>query len=314
MGPQKSLSCLASSIMVHLPQLGLSFTATVLSALSPLSSPSSICILDDPVPLKNQLDEEGLEMREFVGDWNTKQRLPVGFDGWTKRLEKLCTLMLQSLGIGGGWWMGARKIENPKCHCNTPGLFTMISFTKNKPPPLWLPPSSYFHYTKYAKHHSPTPPPRYPNNLNFHHHSNFLEPPPPPQTPPPPPSFPQFSPRNPHFSYNPSPNHPQIHDNYNHQRSHHDLPHSTQLPWVSHQLYDDLQPPRRLPEFDHCVHEPRPNFTFLRDDHMQTRHELEGDPNPNSRLDQDRNVVTDGESEHCRRRVEFGSNSDRSSF
>ncbi|KAL3592476.1 hypothetical protein D5086_011116 [Populus alba] len=77
MGPQKSLSFLASSIMVHLPQLGLSFTATVLSALSPLSSPSSICILDDPVPLK----------------------LPVGFDGWTKRLEKLCTLMLQSLGI-----------------------------------------------------------------------------------------------------------------------------------------------------------------------------------------------------------------------
>ncbi|KAJ6997945.1 hypothetical protein NC653_014235 [Populus alba x Populus x berolinensis] len=175
------------------------------------------------------------------------------------------------------------------------------------------PPSSYFHYTKYAKHHSPTPPPRYPNNLNFHHHSNFLEPPPPPQTPPPPPSFPQFSPRNPHFSYNPSPNHPQIHDNYNHQRSHHDLPHSTQLPWVSHQLYDDRQPPCRLPEFDHCVHEPRPDFTFLRDDHMQTRHEMEDDPNPNSRLDQDRNVVTDGESEHCRRRVEFGSNSDRSS-
>ncbi|KAG6776122.1 hypothetical protein POTOM_019626 [Populus tomentosa] len=175
------------------------------------------------------------------------------------------------------------------------------------------PPSSYFHYTKYAKHHSPTPPPRYPNNLNFHHHSNFLEPPPPPQTPPPPPSFPQFSPRNPHFSYNPSPNHPQIHDNYNHQRSHHDLPHSTQLPWVSHQLYDDRQPLRRLPEFDHCVHEPRPDFTFLRDDHMQTRHELEGDPNPNSRLDQDRDVVTDGESEHCRRGVEFGSNSDRSS-
>ncbi|KAJ6920116.1 hypothetical protein NC651_013895 [Populus alba x Populus x berolinensis] len=171
------------------------------------------------------------------------------------------------------------------------------------------PPSSYFHCTKYAKH----PSPRYPNNLNFHHHSNFLEPPPPPQTPPPPPSFPQFSPRNPHFSYNPSPNHPQIHDNYNHQRSHHDLPHSTQLPWGSHQLYDDRQPPRRLPEFDHCVHEPRPDFTFLRDDHMQTRHELEGDPNPNSRLIQDRNVVTDGESEHCRRRGEFGSNSDRSS-
>nr|AXY97679.1 Zinc finger C-x8-C-x5-C-x3-H type family protein [Populus tomentosa] len=175
------------------------------------------------------------------------------------------------------------------------------------------PPSSYFHYTKYAKHSSPTPSPRYPNNLNFHHHSNFLEPPPPPQTPPPPPSFPQFSSRNPHFSYNPSPNHPQIHDNYNHQRSHHDLPHSTQLPWVSHQLYDDRQPPRRLPEFDHCVHEPRPDFTFLRDDHMQTRHELEGDPNPNSRLVQDRNVVTDGESEHRRRRGEFGSNSDRSS-
>ncbi|XP_061972355.1 uncharacterized protein LOC133694706 isoform X4 [Populus nigra] len=175
------------------------------------------------------------------------------------------------------------------------------------------PPSSYFHYTKYAKHSSPIPSPCYPNNLNFHHHSNFLEPPPPPQTPPPPPLFPQFSPRNPHFSYIPSPNHPQIHDNYNHQRSHHDLPHSTQLPWVSHQLYDDRQPPRRLPEFDHCVHEPRPDFTFLRDDHMQTRHELEGDPNPNSRLVQDRNVVTDGESEHRRRRGEFGSNSDRSS-
>ncbi|KAJ6998085.1 hypothetical protein NC653_014324 [Populus alba x Populus x berolinensis] len=108
MGPQKSLSCLASSIMVHLPQLGLSFTATVLSALSPLSSPSSICILDDPCLLRSSERKQSgaeptrgrrLEMREFVGDWNTKQRLPVGFDGWTKRLEKLCTLMLQSLGI-----------------------------------------------------------------------------------------------------------------------------------------------------------------------------------------------------------------------
>jgi hypothetical protein len=28
--------------------------------------------------------------------------------------------------------MGAPKIENPKCHCNTPGLFNMISFMKNK--------------------------------------------------------------------------------------------------------------------------------------------------------------------------------------
>ncbi|KAH8515825.1 hypothetical protein H0E87_004312 [Populus deltoides] len=180
------------------------------------------------------------------------------------------------------------------------------------------PRSSYFHYTKYANPRSPTlplpppPPPPYRNNLNFHHHINFLAPPPPPPQQLRPPQTPQFSPRNPQFSYNHSPNHPQIHDNYHHQLSHHDLPHFTQLPRVSHQFNDERQPPRRLPESDHRVHEPRPDFRVLRND-RQTRHELEGNPNPNSRLIQDRNIVIDRESEHHHIRSEFGSNSDRSS-
>ncbi|KAJ6954247.1 hypothetical protein NC652_005861 [Populus alba x Populus x berolinensis] len=180
------------------------------------------------------------------------------------------------------------------------------------------PRSSYFHQTKYANPPSPTlplpppPPPPYRNNLNFHPPINFLAPPPPPPQQLRPPQTPQFSPRNPQFSYNHSPNHPQIHDNYHHQLSHHDLPHFTQLPRVSHQFNDERQPPRRLPESDHRVHEPRPDFRVLRND-RQTRHELEGNPNPNSRFMQDRNIVIDRESEHYHIRGEFGSNSGRSS-
>ncbi|KAJ6939182.1 hypothetical protein NC651_005584 [Populus alba x Populus x berolinensis] len=182
------------------------------------------------------------------------------------------------------------------------------------------PRSSYFHQTKYANPPSPTlplpppPPPPLPyrNNHNFHPHINFLAPPPPPPQQLRPPQTPQFSPRNPQFSYNHSPNHPQIHDNYHHQLSHHDLPHFTQLPRVSHQFNDERQPPRRLPESDHRVHEPRPDFRVLRND-RQTRHELEGNPNPNSRLLQDRNIVIDREREQYHIRGEFGSNSGRSS-
>ncbi|KAJ6405376.1 hypothetical protein OIU84_013354 [Salix udensis] len=178
------------------------------------------------------------------------------------------------------------------------------------------PRSSYFHHTKYANPPSPSPtlpppPPLYPNSLNFHHHINFLAPPPPPQQQPRPPQTPQFSPRNLQFSYNHSPNHPQTHDNYHRQLSHHDLPHFTQLPRVSHQFNDERQPPRRLPEFDHRAHEPRPDFRFFRND-QQTRHELEGNPNPNSRLVQDRNILIERESEHYHIRGGFGSNSDRS--
>ncbi|KAJ6685344.1 hypothetical protein OIU79_015405 [Salix purpurea] len=178
------------------------------------------------------------------------------------------------------------------------------------------PRSSYFHHTKYANPPpSPTlppPPPLYPNSLNFHHHINFLAPPPPQQQPRPP-QTPQFSPRNLQFSYNHSPNHPQTHDNYHRQLSHHDLPHFTQLPRVSHQFNDERQPPRRLPEFDHRAHEPRPDFRVFRND-QQTRHELEGNPNPNpnSRLVQDRNILIERESEHYHIRGGFGSNSDRS--
>nr|XP_034930374.1 uncharacterized protein At1g21580 isoform X2 [Populus alba] len=176
------------------------------------------------------------------------------------------------------------------------------------------PRSSYFHQTKYANPPSPTlplpppPPPPYRNNLNFHPPINFLAPPPPPPQQLRPPQTPQFSSDN----HNHSPNHPQIHDNYHHQLSHHDLPHFTQLPRVSHQFNDERQPPRRLPESDHRVHEPRPDFRVLRND-RQTRHELEGNPNPNSRFMQDRNIVIDRESEHYHIRGEFGSNSGRSS-
>ncbi|XP_011027445.1 PREDICTED: uncharacterized protein LOC105127746 isoform X4 [Populus euphratica] len=184
------------------------------------------------------------------------------------------------------------------------------------------PRSSYFHHTKYANPPSPTlplplplphpQPSLYRNNLNIHGHINFPAPPPPHPQQLRPPQTPQFSPRNPQFSYNHSPNHPQIHDNYHHQLSRHDLTHFTPLPRVSHQFNDDRQPPRRLPESDHRVHEPRPDFRVLRHD-RQTRHELEGNPNPNSRLIQDRNIVIDRESEHYHIRGEFGSNSDRSS-
>lgn len=106
---------------------------------------------------------------------------------------------------------------------------------------------------------------------------------------------------------------PQIHNNYHHnyhhQQSHQDLPHFTELPWVSHQFEDDRQPPRV--HLNSITMSTNPNLV-LQFCMMIDKLGMEWNVILILTL-QDCNVMIDGESEHYHHRGEYGSNSERSS-